>query len=254
MSWMYEPSPYDAVAAAYDELTSAHAHEPWLAAIERLALRHGLRGRRVLDVACGTGKSFAPLLQRGYDVTACDASAAMVQRAREAAGGVPVLVEDMRKLPRLGAFDLITCLDDAVNHLVDVDDVLAALRGMRGNLSPNGLLVFDVNLPTAYEQAADAIIDRGRRVVLWRLAREPAGGGDVDVLVDVFTARPDGLWERDQMRQPHRRYGVAEIRRLAATAGLRVLAVHGQRAGGELTDDLDEARDRKALFVLTSNV
>ena len=73
------------------------------------------------------------------------------------------------------------------------------------------------------------------------------------MLVDVFTARADGLWERDRMRQPHRRYPIAEIRTLAAAAGLRVLAVHGQRAGGVLTDDLDEARDRKALFVLTSD-
>jgi SAM-dependent methyltransferase len=251
---MHQPSPYDAVAAAYDELTSGYAHGPWLAAIERLALRHGLRGRRVLDVACGTGKSFAPLLEQGYDVTACDASIEMVQQARQRAGGVPVLVEDMRRLPRLGAFDLITCLDDAVNHLVDPDDLSSALRGMQANLAPDGLLVFDVSLPSAYAQAADAIVERGQRVLLWRLAREPAAGGDVDVLVDVFTARPDGLWERDRMRQPHRRYPIAEIRRLAAATGLRVLAVHGQRAGGELTDDLDEARDRKALFVLTSNV
>lgn len=253
MSWMPDPSPYDAVAAAYDELTSAHAHERWLGAIEQLALRHGLRGRRVLDVACGTGKSFAPLLRRGYDVTACDASAAMVEQARRRAPDVPVLVEDMRRLPRLGAFDLITCLDDAVNHLVDSTDLLAALRGMQANLAADGLLVFDVSLATAYAQAADAIVERGKRVFLWRLAREPAARGDVDVLVDVFTARPDGFWERDRMRQPHRRYPIAQIRRLAAAARLRVLAVRGQRAGGELTDELDEARDRKALFVLTSN-
>ncbi len=79
---MPESSPYDVVAPAYDTLTAGHAHDRWLADIERVALAHGLRGRRVLDVACGTGKSFAPLLRRGYDVTACDASAAMVARAR----------------------------------------------------------------------------------------------------------------------------------------------------------------------------
>jgi hypothetical protein len=157
----------------------------------------------------------------------------------------------MRRLPRIGAFDLITCLDDAINHLVDPDDVRSALCGMQANLAADGLLVFDVSLASAYAQAADAIVDRGQRVVLWRLAREPAASGEVDVLVDVFTARPDGLWERDRMRQPHRRYSIAEIRRLAAAAGLRVLAVHGQRLGGELTDSLDEARDRKALLVLT---
>jgi SAM-dependent methyltransferase len=252
---MYEPSPYDTVAVAYDELTAAHAHEPWPAAIERLALRHGLRGRRVLDVACGTGKSFAPLLRRGYAVTACDASAAMVEQARARAGrDVAVLVADMRSLPRIGAFDLITCLDDAINHLVEPEDVLAALRGMRANLAAAGLLVFDVSLASAYAEAADAIVEGERHVLLWRLSAAAAeGAAAVDVLVDVFAARPDGLYERRRMRQSHRRYPVAEIRELCAAAGLRVLAVHGQRAGGVIRDDLDEERDRKALFLLTAN-
>ncbi|HTE61087.1 MAG TPA: methyltransferase domain-containing protein, partial [Solirubrobacteraceae bacterium] len=153
---MTESSPYDVLAPAYDVLTAASRHDEWLTAIERVALAHGLRGRRVLDVACGTGKSFAPLLRRGYDVTACDASAAMAARAR--ARGAPharVLVADMRSLPLLGAFDLITCLDDSLNHLVEPDDVVAALDGMRANLATDGVMVFDVTLLTAYAQAAD---------------------------------------------------------------------------------------------------
>ena len=49
--------------------------------------RPALRGRRLLDVACGTGRSFLPMLERGYDVTACDISPAMAARAREKSGG-----------------------------------------------------------------------------------------------------------------------------------------------------------------------
>ena len=52
------------------------------------------------------------------------------------------------------------------------------------------------------------------------------------------------------MQQAHRHWPVAEIRRLARAAGLRVAAVCGQRAGGVLAPVLDEARDRKALFLL----
>ncbi|HTE62357.1 MAG TPA: hypothetical protein VK631_18525, partial [Solirubrobacteraceae bacterium] len=150
-------------------------------------------------------------------------------------------------------FDLITCLDDALNHLVEPDDVVAALGGMRANLATDGVLVFDATLLTAYAQAADEIFDDGVHVVLWRgsRARLSQPGATGEVLVDVFTARQDGLWARTQMRQAHRHYPVEELRSLAAEAGLRVLAILGQHAGGRLTDRLDEAHDRKALVVLT---
>ena len=245
-----DPQPYDAIAGAYDLLTAGHPHEAWLARVEALALAHGLAGRRVLDVACGTGKSFAPLLQRGYVVIACDSSPAMAARARARADGrAEVVVADMRDLPVLGSFDLVTCLDDALCHLLTAQDVLATLRGIRRNLAPDGLAVFDIALPAAYARAADAIAGDDRHVVLWRA---PAGDGiEVEVVVEVFTARPDGLYERARMVQRHRRHTVAEIRDLAGRAGLEVRAVVGQEAGGVLCAGLDEARHRKAMFVLS---
>ena len=79
-------SAYDAFAPFYDAFTADYNHDSWMADVERWALESGLTGRRVLDVACGTGASFVPMLRRGYDVTACDISPAMVTRAREKIG------------------------------------------------------------------------------------------------------------------------------------------------------------------------
>ena len=59
-------APYEALAEVYDLLTAGYAHERWLGELERLARAHGLRGRRVLDVACGTGSSFLSLLDAGF--------------------------------------------------------------------------------------------------------------------------------------------------------------------------------------------
>src|SRR3954447_10333830 len=161
---------YDVLAAAYDTLTADYAHHRWLSAIVALSAEHGLAGRRALDVACGTGKSFLPLLAAAWWVTACDISPEMASRAAgKAAGRAAVHVADMRDLPAYGAFDLITCLDDAINHLLDDDEVVAALDGMRVNLAPRGLVAFDVNTPAAYRAAAsDAVVEDDERLVPWR--------------------------------------------------------------------------------------
>jgi ubiquinone/menaquinone biosynthesis C-methylase UbiE len=91
---------YAVLAPAYDLLTAEYAYGPWLTAIERVAREHGLRGHRLLDVGCGTGKSFLPLLERGFEVTACDISPEMVEMDRQKGGGrARVHVADMRDLP-----------------------------------------------------------------------------------------------------------------------------------------------------------
>ena len=92
---------YDALAPVYDGLTAHHDYERWLTQLLGLAHHHGLAGNRVLDVACGTGESFMPLVRRGYDGDrvrpiaghggAGTAPSAWIRRARH--------VADMRDCP-----------------------------------------------------------------------------------------------------------------------------------------------------------
>ena len=95
---------YEGLAPFYDQFTADYSYDNLLAELECLALDHGLAGRRLLDVGCGTGKSFLPMLARGYEVTGCDLSPAMVEQAREKLppGLVELFVADMRALPVAG--------------------------------------------------------------------------------------------------------------------------------------------------------
>ena len=243
---------YAVLAPAYDLLTAQYAYGPWLDAIERLALEHGLAGRRLLDVGCGTGKSFLPMLERGFEVTACDISPDMVELAREKAGSrAEVHVADMRRLPVFGRFDLITCLDDAVNHLLSADEVADALAGLRANLAPGGLLVFDVNTLAAYRGVPDIVVEDDDTLLRWRgaLAELSEPGGEAEVVIDVFLHQGDGLWRRSLSRQRHRHHPVEELRELIEDAGLEVAAVLGQLPGAVLDPDLDEQLHRKAVFI-----
>jgi SAM-dependent methyltransferase len=244
---------YAVLAPAYDLLTAEYAYGPWLDAIERVATRFGLRGRRVLDVGCGTGKSFLPLLERGFDVTACDISPEMVELARAKVGPrVDVHVADMRRLPVFGEFDLITCIDDAINHLLSADEVADALASMRDNLAPGGLLVFDVNTLAAYRDVPDVVVEDEHRLLRWRggLAELSAPGGEAEVVIDVFAREDDGRWSRSVSRQRHRHHPIEELVELVEDAGLEVAAVLGQRPGAILDAELDEELHGKAVFVV----
>jgi SAM-dependent methyltransferase len=243
---------YDLVAPAYDLLTTGYAYERWLGAIDRLARSHGLTGRRALDVACGTGKSLEALLDLGYEAVGCDGSPGMAAVARAKLGHrAAVHVADMRSLPVYGAFDLVTCLDDALNHLGSAADVVRALRSLARNLGAGGLLVFDVNTLSAYRDVGDRIVEDDERIVLWHggPARLDAPGGRAEVALDVLSRRPDGLWRRTSASWPHWHHPLASIPGRAAIAGLEVVAVRGQRPGGRLEPDADEQRHRKAVFL-----
>ena len=214
----------------------------------------GSPGRRLLDVGCGTGKSFMPLLERGFEVTACDISPEMVAEARREGGRRARTCSwpTCAGCRCWGEFDLITCLDDGINHLLDPDEVADTFEGLRANLAPGGLLVFDVNTLATYRGVPDVVVEDDERLLRWRggLAELDGPGGEAEVVIDIFTHEGDGLWRRSLSRQRHRHHPVDDLRALAEQAGLEVAAVLGQRPGAVFDDVLDEHVHRKAVFVI----
>jgi SAM-dependent methyltransferase len=244
---------YDALADAYDDFTAAFPHERWLAALEAIAREHGLPGRRVLDVGCGTGKSLLPLVARGYDVTGCDLSPAMLAHARAKAPGVRLVEADMRALPDLGRFDLVQCLDDALNYLTAEHDLSAALRGFRRALAPEGLALWDVNTLAMYRDAFARTwtIETPERFIAWRgqVVDAVEAGGMAEARIDVFERLGGTCRARVSSVHRQRHWAPAVIVELASRAGLRMLDVLGQHRGARIERRLDERVHTKAVFV-----
>src|SRR5215211_6100679 len=97
---------YEAFAPIYNEFNHLNDYEMWLGRVLLPELeKRGLKQGRALDVGCGTGRAFRPLLRRGWEVRGCDLSPAMLERARQAGEGrVELEAIDMRELPVLGEF------------------------------------------------------------------------------------------------------------------------------------------------------
>jgi SAM-dependent methyltransferase len=249
---------YAPLAPAYGTMTADWDYDRWLAVIELHAQEAGMSGSRVLDVACGSGSSFLPLLDR-YEMTACDLSAAMLEEARQRLGGrsARLLQHDMRTLPVLGEFDLVLCLDDALNHLLDPAELRGALAGIAANLAPGGVAVFDVNtlatLRTLY--SSDAIVESERRdeLVVWRgqgrSDLEPRGLTSARVEVLAADEDGEGLYARSVATLVQRHHPIEDVVAAVGAVGLRLVRCLGQSTGVRISPDADDLAHNKALFV-----
>jgi SAM-dependent methyltransferase len=245
---------YDSLAPYYDDFTAGYAHEAWIDAIERRAIDLGLRGKRGLDIACGTGKSTEPLLRRGYSVLGCDVSPLMVREARRK---FPFredsfFVADMRELPAVGRFDLVLCLDDALNYLLSDEELELTFSGVAEALDPDGVFAFDVNSLLTYRTAFTQTMIRASDGVFFTWQGEeaaPPGPGDLaSATVEVFAERANGLWKRTTSRHVQRHHDPDTVRAALEQAGLTCCCVAGQLAGAQLQDDADEDRHIKLVY------
>lgn len=242
---------YEAIAPVYDDFTAHHDYELWLGNILPKAHSHGLRGRRLLDVGCGTGKSFLPMLERGWEVTACDISPSMLELARAKAGGAARLsVADMRKLPRFGEFDLVWALDDAVNYLLSGEELEEALSGMKANLAPGGLLMFDVNTLQAYRTffAEEQRVERGGRQLIWR-GQGSAEAAPGSIGEAHFEVEAEGALAVKTHTHRQRHFPEEEVRARLGSAGLECLDAYGHGFDAVPKQPVDELEHSKVVYI-----
>jgi len=245
---------YDRLAPVYDEFTSANNYEVWLGEVLLPELeKHGLRKGWALDVGCGTGRAFGPLLDRGWKVIGCDASERMLeQAARKFGERVPLVQADARELqpmapPDTDGFQLVLLLNEVANYLTGDGDLERAFAGVRRNLAPGGLVVFDANTLLWFREsfASGKSEEMSARGWDWHgLSQTVDRGG-------IYEARFSGQGvEANVHRQRH--WAPEQVEEALSAAGLRPLAALGQREENWqviLDPRIDEERDSKTIHI-----
>lgn len=219
---------YDSFAADYE---LAYGGRPrWEEAVERQggALDSLIRelapgAHDVLDCSCGIGTQAIGLALLGYRVLGTDASAAEVARARTEAErlGAAVMfdVADLRDLRAVaGTFDVVISCDNALPHLLDPGEVVAALAQMRSKLRDGGVLVVtmrDFDEALRDKPPVAPTIRVGNRV----LVRLHEWEGDEYTVRYVILTDRDGTWDVVEHRTRYRAITRAELEQAATHAG-----------------------------------
>ncbi|MGK4578580.1 class I SAM-dependent methyltransferase [Kitasatospora sp. HPMI-4] len=137
---------YDGFAEAYSALSETSLLNAYYERPAMLSLAGDVAGRRILDAGCGSGPLFAALRDRGALVTGIDASAGMLELARQRLGADAALhVADLSNpLPFAdGAFDDVAA-SLVLHYLEDWGPTLAEMRRV---LRPGGRLIASVQHP-----------------------------------------------------------------------------------------------------------
>jgi SAM-dependent methyltransferase len=113
--------------------------------------RYRVRGKRILEVACGTGTHTKLLAARGYRVTGVDASDDMLAIARRKVGRRATFLRgEMRNLGQVveGTYDAAICLFSAISYNLTMSDVKRTLQGLYEHTRKGGVAIFDTRFTT----------------------------------------------------------------------------------------------------------
>jgi glycine/sarcosine N-methyltransferase len=167
---------YDRLARLFDVMTDWQKR----LALEMPFLRQVLdrhRARTILDTACGTGWHAITLGKKGYTAAGCDASPQMIEQARANAAQARVQAPfEVADFSRLGvfreSFDGVLCLGNSLPHLLSQEELVKALREMRGKLHAGGLLILhNLNYDMRLEKKPRFFSASGNdKALVWRFA------------------------------------------------------------------------------------
>jgi ubiquinone/menaquinone biosynthesis C-methylase UbiE len=224
-------STYGEYAEVYDRSGQLAFSLKMIRYLRTLLERHPVEGRRLLELACGTGTVAVAMAADGWRVYGVDGSEAMLAEARRKAEdrGVEVAFsrQDMRSFALPERVDLVTCLYDSMNYMLTSEDLLATFRRVYDALEPGGLFLFDMNTAYALAELWDDEVhlsDEEDMTVIFA-SHYDERRQRVTVEATVFERRGE-LYRKIQEEHTEQAYPLEQVATLLTDVGFKVEAYY----------------------------
>lgn len=140
---------YEQFAYLYDELMQDAPYNEWVRFVNEKLQKYQFDGKKLLDLACGTGELSVRFAKEGFSVTGVDLSSDMLAvaqaKAQEEGLPIPFFEQDMTNLEGHEQFDIIGIFCDSLNYLKSDEDVIHTFSSAYQHLKDDGLFLFDVH-------------------------------------------------------------------------------------------------------------
>lgn len=234
--------PYSCLARYYDEVMDHVDYKGWANFVARVVKRHGRKFNHGIDFACGTGLLARHMTGHGYDMIGVDGSVQMIEKARKLKGkrghSLEFQVCDLREQPMVPRQQLVLCLYDSLNYIMEEEGVADFFRVAHSLLEEDGLLLIDLSTDANSRfHFSDYVIEEQVKGASYR--RVSRYDTNRRIQHNVFNIYPD---DEDVVYVEHHKqkiWEVATVIDIMMGEGFRVDAVYHEmtfRRGNEESD------------------
>ena len=200
---------YDPFAWIYNEHWGPHVLR-FVPILDALVFGQDAGGLQVLDLCCGTGQLAQHLTGRGMRVTGIDGSEEMLKFARMNAPAAEFILADARDFSLPPVYAVAVSASDSLNHIMELDGLVAAFRNVREALRPDGRFLFDINMCGRDQRnwgGSDGVVRDDHAFIVRRSYDEETRLARFELTI----FRHQGAWQRMDLTLTQRWYAEAEI-------------------------------------------
>lgn len=238
-------SSYNSFAQFYDSLTENVDYKVRSEYISNFFSRYSAGNSTVLDLACGTGSVSAYLAEKGYNVIGIDLSDEMLTvAAGKGIDNLLLIKGDMTDFELTEKVDNCICSLDAINHLIDFNDVIRCFECVYKSLNDGGVFVFDVNTPYKHRQVLfdnTFVYDEEEFFLAWD--NNYHENDIVEIFLDFFVFNGKN-YDRFSENIKERAYKTDDLKESLIYTGFEIIGVYH-----ELTEEEPREDSERIYFV-----
>ncbi|OOB76424.1 SAM-dependent methyltransferase [Clostridium haemolyticum] len=243
---------YKEFAHIYDRLIYGDIdYAKWAKVIMKICENYNLSKEDYLDLACGTGNMTKELAKAFKHTWAVDMSQEMLTEAEEKMRKEKIkaklVCQDISNLKLNKKFDLITCVLDSTNYILEVEDLKRYFSSVKDHLKEDGLFIFDIN---SYYKLTNILgnniynYDEDDVVYIWENLLEE---DIVDMYITFFIKSGD-MYKRFDEEHRERAYTEEFLEKLLNDVGFNVEKKLDSYESEEIKEDTE-----RIVYILKNN-